>query len=607
MTFHRHHPLFLLCLTVVAASCTQTPVPARTNLSDASDTAAHDDAQSDATADSGPLCPAACDDGNPCTDDTCFPTTGCKHTTNDGNACDLDGSSCSLDKCNAGKCTPGPAKDCDDKLPCTQDTCDPKTAVCAHAPMADKSACTDDFACTADEACLAGACLGGSGSNAKCDDADPCTVDICGLTSGCKHSAQPDGTACGVAGGLCGGTAQGQCIAGTCSQSAGAPFEQTYGDSPSDGFRAVVPVNGGFGLAGGVGNKNIIVRTGATGNTVWQTELTTTPMDATAVAADGFAIIGDYYQPNTTNDDWKLERVDAAGKLLWGQTYGGADTDSPRAIAALPDGFALVGWTSSKGEGVAAAWLVRTDVKGALLWDKTFNAGDNDTFNSLLALSDGFACLGDDRADQQFQTYLVRTDASGTKLWENRYGVTGHYGNSLAALPGGDFVLLGAVDGATGGVSLRRVDSAGTSLWEKTFLTGYNVAAKVVALADGFAISNVGSTLTRTDSLGNVLWQVTLGGMPWSVRALRDGFALAGDVASNTPGQTSGWLARTDAWGHASCVTRGLCATTVAATCDDSNPCTVDLCDPPSGCHSSSLAHGTVCGAGTTCKAGVCQ
>lgn len=607
MTFYRPHAPFFLWLTFVAASCTQNSVPASTDSSDAGDTAAQPDRQSDATADSDQLCPAACDDGNPCTDDACFPTTGCKHTTNDGNACELDGSACSMDKCASGKCTPGPAKDCDDKLPCTQDMCDPKTAACAHAPMADKSICSDDFACTIDEACVAGVCLGGSGSDLKCDDSNQCTVDICGLTSGCKHPSQPDGTACGVPGGLCGVAEDGQCIAGTCSQSAGPPFEQTYGDAPSDGFRAVIPVNGGFGLAGGVGNKNIIVRTDASGKTLWQTELTAFPRDATAVAGDGFAVVGDYYQPNTTNNDWKLERVDASGKILWGQTYGGGNTDSPAALAALPDGFALVGWTGSKGGGVAAAWLVRTDAKGIMLWDNTFNAGDNTSFTSVVAFGDGFACFGENCANGQWQAYLVRTDASGTQSWEKLYGVSGHHGNSIVALPGGDFALLSGVEGAAEGLSLMRVDSAGTTLWEKTILTNYNVAATVVALADGFAISSAGSTLTRTDSDGSVLWQVKLGGMPWSLRVLSDGFALAGDAPSKTAGQLSGWLARTDAWGHASCVTSGLCATTLLAACDDSNPCTVDLCDPPAGCHSSALADGTACGTGTTCKAGVCQ
>jgi len=46
---------------------------------------------------------AACDDGNPCTDDSCSPSQGCSHTFN-ANACD-DGDACtSNDVCTAGVC-----------------------------------------------------------------------------------------------------------------------------------------------------------------------------------------------------------------------------------------------------------------------------------------------------------------------------------------------------------------------------------------------------------------------------------------------------------------------------------------------------------------------
>jgi hypothetical protein len=49
-----------------------------------------------------------CDDGNPCTDDTCDPATGCQHAANSA-SCN-DGSECILvDRCNGGHCQPGPS------------------------------------------------------------------------------------------------------------------------------------------------------------------------------------------------------------------------------------------------------------------------------------------------------------------------------------------------------------------------------------------------------------------------------------------------------------------------------------------------------------------
>src|SRR5947208_7719289 len=72
--------------------------------------------------------PGPCDDGNPCTLDTCTPATGCQHTLRaDGAPCP-DGNFCNgTETCQAGTCTPGTPLVCDDGNACTGDSCDPAT------------------------------------------------------------------------------------------------------------------------------------------------------------------------------------------------------------------------------------------------------------------------------------------------------------------------------------------------------------------------------------------------------------------------------------------------------------------------------------------------
>src|SRR5439155_332959 len=67
---------------------------------------------------------AACDDGNPCTDDTCSPSSGCAHT--DNSAPCSDNNPCTTgDSCSQGACAGGPPPSCDDGDPCTVDSCHP--------------------------------------------------------------------------------------------------------------------------------------------------------------------------------------------------------------------------------------------------------------------------------------------------------------------------------------------------------------------------------------------------------------------------------------------------------------------------------------------------
>ncbi len=122
----------------------------------------------------------ACNDGNPCTTDVCDPDLGCLHTAADG-ACD-DGNACTVgDVCETGKCVAGSSLACDDENVCTTDSCDPKVG-CIHG--LNTSPCDDGDLCTFGDSCQLGDCVGKG--MLPCDDGNPCTTDSCNANSGCQ-------------------------------------------------------------------------------------------------------------------------------------------------------------------------------------------------------------------------------------------------------------------------------------------------------------------------------------------------------------------------------------------------------------------------------------
>ena len=137
--------------------------------------------------------PKDCDDHNDCTQDQCDQAAGCLQMTLPGNACDDHDACTSGDACtDQGKCV-GALKNCDDGNPCTKDTCDPATAACGHEGL--DATCDDGDACTAGDACVAGTCKGTAifgccKQDADCDDRDPCTVESC-----VDHACQREGEA----------------------------------------------------------------------------------------------------------------------------------------------------------------------------------------------------------------------------------------------------------------------------------------------------------------------------------------------------------------------------------------------------------------------------
>lgn len=163
---------------------------------------------------------AACspiDDQNPCTADSCDPVLGPVNTKLSGISCD-DGNACNgVAMCNAGACVPGAPLSADDGNPCTVDSCNPSTGV-AHAAASDGTACNDDNACTTADSCQAGTCVGAS--PVACAAPDLCHgAGTCNPSNGtCSYPPAPSGTGCSD-GNACNGVEScdgyGVCHAGT--------------------------------------------------------------------------------------------------------------------------------------------------------------------------------------------------------------------------------------------------------------------------------------------------------------------------------------------------------------------------------------------------------
>ena len=132
-----------------------------------------------------------CDDKNPCTSDSCDLAKGCTQVADDGKPCDADGTACtSGDVCQGAKCQQGQQVACDDGNPCTKDSCDAKTGQCVSTPVKDGIPCDDGTKCTKQDVCESGSCTGVA---VNCDDSNPCTDDVCDKANGCSPQALTGG------------------------------------------------------------------------------------------------------------------------------------------------------------------------------------------------------------------------------------------------------------------------------------------------------------------------------------------------------------------------------------------------------------------------------
>jgi hypothetical protein len=123
-----------------------------------------------------PDCPASCDDKNPCTVDSCDPDTHlCRNTPgNEGVPCTV-ADLCSLEPvCKAGLCVGSRSKDCSTAPDACHKPgyCVPATGACTFEAVDNGQACNDNNLCTTGDQCLAGVCQGAAvqcGPGVTCD------------------------------------------------------------------------------------------------------------------------------------------------------------------------------------------------------------------------------------------------------------------------------------------------------------------------------------------------------------------------------------------------------------------------------------------------------
>jgi hypothetical protein len=140
-----------------------------------------------------------CNDGNPCTSDSCDPAVGCVNAHKaDGTSCDDSNACTQTDTCEAGQCQGGSAVVCAALDQChVAGTCDPASGACDNPTAEDGTSCTDGNACTGGDTCNGGSCA--AGAPFVCDDQNVCTADSCDTAVGCIHEPLTGGeTSCGT-------------------------------------------------------------------------------------------------------------------------------------------------------------------------------------------------------------------------------------------------------------------------------------------------------------------------------------------------------------------------------------------------------------------------
>lgn len=150
------------------------------------------------------------------------------------------------------------------------------------------------------------------------------------------------------------------------------------------------------------------IRISQTGDLVWQRSIGASDWDqATSVIPTkdgGFAICGVSWSKEITGErrvgDFVLVKFDMNGNEEFLKTYGGSSDDIAQKIVETDEGYILVGTTWSDDGDITQKhrgsdyWLVRTDKKGNLVWQKCVGDDMDEIAYALQVLDDGYLVAG---------------------------------------------------------------------------------------------------------------------------------------------------------------------------------------------------------------------
>lgn len=211
-------------------------------------------------------------------------------------------------------------------------------------------------------------------------------------------------------------------------------WDKTIGGNDWDGLSAMIQTTDGGYFLGGYSSSNKsgdksenskgfsdywIVKLDANGNILWDktigansSEVLTSLQQTTdnAYVLGGYSdsyISGDKSENSRGGIDYWVVKVDINGYILWDKTIGGSGADFSSSIQqTVDDGYLLAGSSYSDISGDKSQhnrdkiinttdyWIVKLDAAGNKEWDKTIGGSDNDYATSILQTKDGGCIVG---------------------------------------------------------------------------------------------------------------------------------------------------------------------------------------------------------------------
>lgn len=276
----------------------------------------------------------------------------------------------------------------------------------------------------------------------------------------------------------------------------------------------------------------------------------------------------------TTNNDDVKALIEPS--IQWEKTYGGIDHEVSYSVDQTFDGgYIITGFTQSFGSGNRDIWLIKTDLFGNELWNKTYGGTGTDMGYSVQQTNDGGYIITGIRPGHQnkySEIWTIKTDVSGNIQWTK--AESGSYGDdsgrSVIQTSDGGYIVAGSMKTLGAilqyDVYLVKYFNDGSKDWSKTIggadMDDFGFSAEqtsdggyiVTGWTESYGAIDMDMWLIKVDSGGNEIWNKTYGGIGtqsgYSVQQTGDnGYVIFGYTKPFSSVPSDCWLIKTDSTG----------------------------------------------------------
>jgi len=205
-------------------------------------------------------------------------------------------------------------------------------------------------------------------------------------------------------------------------------WDNDFGGIGWDEIYSIIQTKGGDFIATGstwskgAGRGNVYVaKLNKRGNLIWDKTFGGSDYDESRSiiqTGDGsYTIAGFTISEDTGDRDVWVIKLDKEGNKIWDKTFGGTSEDWANSLIQTEDGgYMVAGWTSSMGAGKTDVWIIKLNKRGDLVWDKTFGGSEDDEAHSIIQTEDGgYAVAGwtESKGAGNSDVWVIKLDENG--------------------------------------------------------------------------------------------------------------------------------------------------------------------------------------------------